>query len=298
MRDNLRISLLLFPGGKKVKTIFYLLLAGVGSWSLGSQALGDPAPAAIKVFILDTGWLECDANWMVAMSVVGTKGNPHPPARWIKIPVYAVLIEHPEGKFLYDTGCPPNVRNDDKAAFPYYHGENQTLVKQLSLAHTRPEEIKAVILSHLHFDHAGNIGLFKHAEVYVHRSEIEHASASGPSVPLDRESLGKRCHPVEKDQEFARGVKLITLPGHSYGVLGLVVETKSDGTLIFPSDSVYTRGNYGPPAKLSGIVYDSLSFFESIEKVRRLAREHHAKVMFPHDMEFFRTVKLAPQCYE
>lgn len=279
-----------------MKTVFYLALAAVGSWYFGSEAFGDPAPAPVKVFILDTGWLECDANWMVAMSVVGTKGNPHPQARWIRIPVYAVLIEHPEGKFLYDTGCPPNVRNDDKAVFPYYHGENQTLVKQLALAHTRPEEIKAVILSHLHFDHAGNIGLFKHAEVYVHKSEMEHAS--GASLPLDRKSLGKRLHLVEKDQEFARGVRLVTLPGHSYGVLGLVVDTKSDGTLIFPSDAAYTRANYGPPAKLSGIVYDSRSFFESIEKVRRLAREHNAKVMFPHDMEFFRTVKLAPQCYE
>ena len=81
-------------------------------------------------------------------------------------------------------------------------------------------------------------------------------------------------------------------------MLGLVVETKNDGVLIFPSDAIYTRANYGPPAKLSGIVYDSLSFFESIEKVRRLAKKHNAKVMFPHDMEFFKTLKLAPECYE
>ena len=252
----------------------------------------------MKVYILDNGWLECDSNWMVPMSVVGTKGNPHPQTRWIKIPVYAVLIAHPEGKFLYDTGCSPTIRNDEQSEFPYYHGENQSLVKQLALAHTRPEEIKAVILSHIHYDHAGNIGLFKHAEVYVHKSEIDHEAASGLSVPLDRELRAKRCHLVEKDQEFARGIRLITLPGHSYGVLGLVVETENDGVLIFPSDAVYTRANYGPPAKLSGIVYDSLSFFESIEKVRRVAKKHNAKVMFPHDMEFFKTMKLAPQCYE
>jgi N-acyl homoserine lactone hydrolase len=281
-----------------VKTILHLRLAAACLWLLCSAAFADPPPAAMKVYILDNGWLECNANRMVAMSVVGTKGNRHPQARWIKIPVYAVLIDHPEGKFLYDTGCAPTGRDDDKAVFPYYHGENQTLEKQLSLAHTRPEEIKAVILSHTHFDHAGNIGLFKHAEVYVHKSEIEHAPASGVSVPLDGELLAKRCHLVENDREFAAGVRLITLPGHSCGVLGLVVETKNDGVLIFPSDAVYTSANYGPPAKLSGIVYDSLSFFESIEKVRRLAKQHNAKVMFPHDMEFFRTMKLAPQCYE
>ncbi len=296
--DDMPVGPLSSRGDYKVKTILHLPLAAGCLWLVCSTAGADPPPAAMKVYILDNGWLECDANWMVAMSVVGTKGNPHPQARWIKIPVYAVLIDHPEGKFLFDTGCAPTISNDPQSAFPYYHGENQTLERQLSLAHTRPEEIKAVILSHTHFDHAGNIGLFKHAEIYVHKAEIEHAPTPGLSAALDRESLGKRCHLVENDQEFAKGVRLITLPGHSYGVLGLVVETKRDGVLIFPSDAVYTRANYGPPAKLSGIVYDSLSFFDSIEKVRRLAKQHNAKVMFPHDMEFFKTLKTAPQYYE
>jgi N-acyl homoserine lactone hydrolase len=274
-----------------------LLLTTTCLWFLGGTGLAE-GPSTMKVYILNNGWLECDANWMVAMSVVGTKGNPHPAAHWIKIPVYAVLIDHPEGKFLYDTGCAPTAPNDASSVFPYDHGEDQTLTKQLALAHTRPEEIKAVILSHTHFDHAGNIGLFKHAELYVHKWEIERAQPPGVSVKLDLESLGKRCHRVEKDGEIARGVTLITLPGHSPGVLGLMVELKNEGTLIFPSDAIYTRANYGPPAKLSGIVYDSLSFLESIEKVRRVATKHGAKVMFPHDMEFFKTLKTAPECYD
>ena len=52
----------------------------------------------MKVYVLDNGWLECDANWMVAFSSLATlqdKGCTH---KWIKIPVYAVLIDHPEGK--------------------------------------------------------------------------------------------------------------------------------------------------------------------------------------------------------
>lgn len=281
-----------------MKTLLRLSFVAACLCLLCSAAFADLPTTTMKVYILDNGWLECDANWMVAMSVVGTKGNPHPQARWIKIPVYAVLIDHPEGKFLYDTGCAPNLPSDAQAMFPYYHDESQTLAKQLALAHTRPEEIKAIVLSHLHVDHAGNIGLFKHAEVYMHKSEVEHAPTPGLSVPLNWESLGKKCHLIENDHEFARGLKLITLPGHSYGVLGLVVETKNDGVLVFPSDAIYTKANYEPPAKLSGIVYDTLSYFESIEKIRRLATKHNAKVMFPHDMEFFKTLKLAPQYYE
>jgi glyoxylase-like metal-dependent hydrolase (beta-lactamase superfamily II) len=281
-----------------MNTIFRLLRAAGCLGLLCGTVLADSPPTPTKVYILDNGWLECDANWMVAMSVVGTKGNPHPPARWIKIPVYAVLIEHAEGKFLYDTGCAPTAPNDGRAMFPYYHGENQTLVKQLELAHTRPEEIKAVILSHTHFDHAGNIGLFKRAAVYIHQREFEHAQASGAALTLDLKSFAPRSRLIERDQEIARGVRLIALPGHCPGLLGLVVETKNDGVLIFPSDAIYTRANYGPPAKLSAIVYDSLAFLESIEKVRGLAKKLNAKVMFPHDMEFFQTLKLAPRYYD
>ena len=160
--------------------------------------------------------------------------------------------------------------------------------------------MRAVIVLHFHL-HAHFqffITLKRIERHFFQMMEREFDRAARYNVPLNWESLGKRCHLVENDREFARGVKLITLPGHSYGVLGLVVETKNDGVLIFPSDAIYTKANYGPPAKLPGIVYDTLSFFESIEKARRLAAKHNAKVMFPHDMEFFKTLKLAPQCYE
>ena len=103
---------------------------------------------------------------------------------------------------------------------------------------------------------------------------------------------------MEEDFELAPGVELVTLPGHTPGVLGMMVHLRKSGTLIFPQDAVYTRRNYGPPARASGIVFDSVAFFESIEKVRRLAKKHDARVMFSHDMEFFDGMKRAPEWYE
>ncbi len=267
----------------------------------------------MRVYILDNGWLECDSNMMVAGKVTGTADNKNPRTEWIKIPVYAVLIEHEGGRILFDTGCHPDAMNGYwpaglKTVFPYYFHENQRLENRLSLIGLKPGDIGTVILSHMHLDHAGNINLFTHAEVYVHKKDFEYGQTlvhisqdrarHGAYIKEDVEAPVKGYRLVEEDFTIVPGVEVITLPGHTPGVLGLVVSLEKEGTLIFPQDALYTRENYGPPAKASGIVYDSLAFFRSVEKVRRLEKERNAKVMFSHDMEFFKSVKKAPEYYE
>jgi N-acyl homoserine lactone hydrolase len=266
----------------------------------------------LRLYILDNGWLEGDSNWIIAMSVVGTQKNKTPPIRWIKIPVYCALIDHPKGKILYDTGChpdamkgywPPNLTS----IFPYYYYDNQLLAKQLALTGTVPEEIKTVILSHLHLDHAGNTHLFKDAEFYVHKKDFDYAKhlvASSPNpadygayVKADLDLPLDKLHFIDDDYTLTDGIALISLPGHTPGVLGLMVHLEQEGTLIFPADALYTQENYGPPTKMSGIVYDSVSFRASIEKIRALQQKYNAKIMFSHDMPYFKTLKLAPRYY-
>ena len=78
----------------------------------------------------------------------------------------------------------------------------------------------------------------------------------------------------------------------------MVLHLEKDGTLIFPQDGIYTKENYGPPAKASGIMHDSAAYYDSIEKVRGLEKKYNAKVMFAHDMTFFQGIKHAPEFYQ
>jgi len=267
----------------------------------------------MKAYVLDNGWLECDSNWMVAGSTLGTLQSNECSTKWIKIPVYAVLIDHPDGKILYDLGCHPDAMagywpDGLKSVFPYYRTDAQDFTNQLALTGTKPEDIKTVILSHMHLDHAGNLHLFDHANVYVHRKDFEFGhtlvhsnpspAAHGAYVKADMEVPVSQFHLVDEDFELVPGIEIITLPGHTPGVLGIVVHLEKEGTLIFPQDAVYTRENYGPPAKASSIVYDSIEFFKSIEKVRNYAKKYNGRVMFSHDMEFFKDMKKAPNFYE
>ena len=248
----------------------------------------------IKVYILDLGYLECDANNVVAGTVVGTKSMPTPMVKWIKIPSYAVLIDHPEGKMLFDLGVHPDHIYPPELLelFPYYSTESQHIENQLALVGLTPREVPIVVLSHLHFDHCGNFHLFDHADIYFHPIEFTANPHIPPSLSI------KKAHYIDADTEILPGVEVITLPGHTAGVLGMVVRLKEEGLFVFPSDALYEKGNYGPPARATGHVYDTLSYYASIEKVRRLETTDRAKVMFSHDMEFFETMKKAPDYYK
>ncbi len=267
----------------------------------------------MKVYILDNGYLECDSNWMVAMSSIGTVDNPNAPAKWIQIPVYCVLIDHPQGWVLYDTGCHPDAMKGYWpkglcTVFPYYYSEDQLLVNQLAKVGVKPEDIKTVVISHLHLDHAGNLHLFPHADVYVDKLDFQNAllmthanpdpATHGPYIKEDVVKNPISFKIITEDMELVPGIRLIQLPGHVPGQLGMVIKLDKEGTLIFPMDALYQATNYGPPVVLSGIIADSVSFVNSIEKVRKIAKQENAKVMFSHDMEFYKTMKLAPAFYE
>lgn len=65
----------------------------------------------MKLYALNTGYLETDKNTVVACATLGTRSNPHVQNEWIKLPVMAYLIETDDGYILYDTGSNPEAMN-------------------------------------------------------------------------------------------------------------------------------------------------------------------------------------------
>ncbi len=264
----------------------------------------------MKFYILNTGYLETDKNNVVACSTIGTYSNPKVENKWIKLPVMSFLIESEDGWILYDTGSHPDAMKgywpkNLQEIYPLYQKEEERLENQLALVGVKPEDIKKVVISHMHLDHAGGLHLFPHADIYVPKEDFEMAQVQvhknpnplthGGYVKADCEVEANYIL-VDKDTEIAKGVTLLSLPGHTPNLLGILLEA-DENTYILPQDCIYTEEIYGPPAKASGLLYDSLSYFKSIEKVRELQKKYNAKVIFAHDYEFFKTLKLAPEFY-
>ncbi|MCI5800982.1 MAG: N-acyl homoserine lactonase family protein [Oscillospiraceae bacterium] len=257
----------------------------------------------MRVFVLDLGCLTAEKDGIV-----------HRPGREdhsrITLPLPAFLIDHPEGKILYDTGCHPDAMNGwwqdcMVRAYPFLQSPEQRLENQLALCGVKPEEISAVVLSHLHLDHTGGLSLFPGKPVYAPKKHLAHAM-SRISHP-DRE-----CHsgyilgdltapvefrPVEGDLTLLPGVELINLPGHTEDLLGMVLHLKSS-VLILPQDAVYTAENYGPPVVPTLSLGAPEQYTPSVERVRRLQRETGGMVVFGHDAGQFAALKKAPDWYE
>ncbi len=97
-----------------------------------------------------------------------------------------------------------------------------------------PHEIKDVILTHLHFDHAEGLAGWPQRRAFVHRRETEAPYAQIVSGVLELVDL----EILDGDEgEIEPGVRWIRTPGHSDGLISLLVDT-DDGLTVIASDCV------------------------------------------------------------
>ena len=97
-----------------------------------------------------------------------------------------------------------------------------------------PNEVKDVILTHLHFDHAEGLAGWPMRRTWVHRKETEAPYAQIVSGQLESANL----EVLEGDEgEIEPGLRWLLTPGHSDGLISLCVDT-DEGLVVIASDCV------------------------------------------------------------
>lgn len=266
----------------------------------------------IKLYVLDNGTEILDKSYLLAGANSASADCRNPDVKWQEIPIHTFLIDHPEGYILFDTACDPGFRENWPSFIeqqsPYIVEENQLLLNRLAEINVRPEEIKTVVVSHLHVDHAGNLKEFKNAQVYVNDTEFtttlrQYALRRGMDVhvPSDIEHfLDARLNwrPVlddEKIVELVPGVRILNLgSGHSFGMLALDVRLSNSGNFLLVADAIYMRENIEPDINPPGILYDSLGYERTIRYLTDYAAKNQCQILFGHDIEQFRTLVKSP----
>jgi N-acyl homoserine lactone hydrolase len=223
------------------------------------------------------------------------------------LPIYAWLIEHPEGIIVIDTG--ETARVSQPGYFPRWHPYYQYTVRfsvrpdqeigpQLQALGLRADDVRWVLLTHLHTDHAGGLHHFPKAEILVSRKEYEFATSfsgriSGylvqrwPAwfkprlIDFDRAPVGPFPESFAVTQ--AGDVLLVSTTGHSIGHQSVIFRDQNL-SFFFAGDTSYTQLLMLDQV-IDGVAPDESAALRTLDRIKRFVLETSTVYLPSHDPE-------------
>jgi glyoxylase-like metal-dependent hydrolase (beta-lactamase superfamily II) len=220
----------------------------------------------------------------------------------VPIPVTCYLVRTADALILFDTGVSPRavpglLRTDPLARFT----EADLLAHRLQSAGVAASDVDLVVLSHLHYDHAGGAEFFRDAELVVQKDEYSYAHYpasffAGFYYRKNFDLPGYRWRLLDGDTELAPGVTVLRTDGHTPGHHSLMVELPETGPVILTGDACYWH-EHVEKERVPGVVWNPTLALHSIKRLKTLARLTGARIFPSHDPVFWATVKQAPDGY-
>lgn len=228
------------------------------------------------------------------------KWSPPDDKNRITLACRALLVETDDGRrLLFETGIGAFFEPKLKERFGVVETEH-VLLKNLNSLGIRPEDVDAVVLSHLHFDHAGGLLsaygegeprlVFPRAEFYVgeehwQRAQNPHPRDKASFVPVLNELLKNsgRLNLVANDgrSDLSPLVTFRFSNGHTPGLMLSEIRT-SQGPLVFVADLIPGLPWTQLPITMGYDRYPELLINEKTELLADLATRHGC-VFFTHD---------------
>ena len=220
----------------------------------------------------------------------------------ISLGMRCLLIEHPSGLVLVDTGA----GNKEDQKFKGIYGiENEsgdgtdTMLEQgLRDVGVAPRDVSIVINTHLHFDHAGGntrfgedgkVELsFPNARYFVKRGEYDyalHPNERTAASYFDRnylpvEAAGK-LELVVRERDIVKGIRVVPTPGHTPFHQSVLIESGGERA-FYLGDLVPTHAHL-PLPWIMGYDVEPLVTLETKRRVLKQALEEQWLLIFEHD---------------
>jgi len=167
-----------------------------------------------------------------------------------------------------------------------------------------PAAVRHVVLSHLHYDHAGNIGEFPDAQVLLQKAELEYAA--GPAmrhhrlnhffevddvVAVIRRLFAGGVTLVEGDHDLLPGFALHLVAGHTRGLQVARIHT-ARGWVVLACDGVHYFDNLTERNPFPALV-DLQEVLDGYERIEALASSP-AHIVPGHDPRLFELYDRVP----
>ena len=244
--------------------------------------------------LLRAGTMRLDGGGMFGVVPRAIWAKLSPPDELNRIPLQTncLLLRRGDRNVLIEAGCGDKWNDRERELYAI---ERRTVVDALREAGLAPEAIAAVIVTHLHFDHAGGltrldaagatVPTFPHATIFVQRGEWQDALANKST--MTRTYLRTHLDPItdrvrlldgETDVPGLPGLRVLPVPGHTWGMQA-VRFADAEGTVCFPGDVLPTIHHAGAAFSMG---YDMLPHENMLTKrtlLERATRENWRLVL-------------------
>lgn len=217
------------------------------------------------------------------------------------------LIAHPKGTLMWDTGFSDELAAspDGKKVSANFHVRlKKPLATQMKEIGYAPEQVTFLGLSHMHFDHIGNVGLFPKATLLMQKEEYE--SALGPEAakfgndPKSYPTLGANPNKqLDGDHDvFGDGSVVIKRAlGHTPGHQILFVKLKKSGNIVLSGDLAHFTKNW-ENRRVPSFNFDKELSVKTMNEMAAFMKANKAKLWIQHDLEQNEKIRHAPKFYE
>ncbi|MDD5655914.1 MAG: N-acyl homoserine lactonase family protein [Elusimicrobia bacterium] len=235
----------------------------------------------------------------------------------VRLPVPAFLIRHPsQGLILFDAGLPPAALGrggrENEFGAPFESSPGRDLAAQLEAGGLRRQDVRWIVLSHLHWDHTGDLAAYPAATVVVDRREWEaqrqRTALGSPAEQFDPAAMEARLRLRLVDLSSAApygvfdhgldlfgdaSVYLLDLSGHTEGSLGLWANLDS-GPVLLAGDASWIMDNHQDLAlPQPRTMTDPLQYWRKLNMMKRMQEAVPQLVILPgHDLT---PLKLQPR---
>jgi len=231
---------------------------------------------------------------------------PKEKARDVTIPVSMWIIDHPKGLVVVDTGN-NNAVADGNCKSHWVAGmcdflkpsqkRDDTIDRQLQKLGYSVDQVKAVITSHAHLDHIGNIKMFPKAVHVIQKKQLFQAwwpekfrRGGGAFVMADFDGPARDFNYLELSGDydlFGDGsVIVLSTPGHTLGHQSVKVQLASGKTIVMAQDAIWMKENMeGYPA---GLNYSVKDYNDSITRLKMVRDLENAELYYGHDQDQYK----------